>query len=225
MLTSAVAPPENVSQVAAASSSQAEQTAPADPKVQPRSVTQARSPLNQETLSPSSSSLPGTSPATSAATAASIASAVPMKNNPAPHQPVNVSASTSSTQDPTTTAASPSHNSGGNSSDAQQHKDSPNAAAAAAASLPAALSPAFTIAAPSAQVNVPQPIFLAGRRTEVQSSNRRRRPRQCSPFQSSGNPRCSSDCRSQPTAMGADGEQGGSGGDAHWIKHRGIWQR
>lgn len=90
--------------------------------------------------------------------------AVPLKSNPALHQPGNAPVSTSGAEDPATSAASPSNaspsnnDSGGESSDSPQHKASPNAAAAD--SLPTAPSLAFTIAAPSAQVNVPQPSSL-----------------------------------------------------------------
>jgi len=217
-LSPPAAPLENASPVAAASSSQPVQAAPADPKAQPRSVTQSRSSLNQEALSSPSSSLPGTLPS-SAATAASLASqaalqgvqpgpsgvgspvpahgissrvlmtpaaanlqttstaensaVVSVKNNPALRQPGNASVSTPVAQDPATSAASPSKNdAGGDSSDSQQHKDSPNVAVVAADPLPLAPSPAFAIAAPSAQANVPQPSSLpdAGPKSNSQTA-------------------------------------------------------
>lgn len=224
----ALSPPaasaESVSQVAAASSSQPAQKAPADPKVQLRPVTQPQSPLKQETLSSSSSSLPAILSASSAATARSLAShdalpgpqsapsavsspaqadgtpssvpatpatantqtvsrrtmataenslAVPTKSNPASQQPGKAPVSTPGAQDLASSAATPSQNgSGGNSSDSQQHKDSPSAAVTAADSLPLSPSPAFTIAAPSAQSTVPQPSPLpeAGPKSNPQTS-------------------------------------------------------
>jgi len=77
------ASPENVSQVAATSSSQPEQNAPADQKAQPRSVTQPRSPLDRESSRPSSA--PATSSASSAGTETSLASHAALQGTqPAP---------------------------------------------------------------------------------------------------------------------------------------------
>ena len=79
------------------------------------------------------------------------------------HQPANVSVSASGTEASAASAASSSpassskKDSGGQSSDPDQHKDSPNTVATAADSLPTIASPAFTLAAPSAQGSVPQP--------------------------------------------------------------------
>ena len=122
----------------------------------------------------SSNSVPMTPAATNLQTmSAAENSAASMKNNPASQQPGNASVSTPRAQDPATSAATSSKNdSGGDSSDSQQHKDSPNAAVSAVDSLPSTPSPAFTIAAPSAQVNVPQPSSSpdAGPKSNAQTS-------------------------------------------------------
>lgn len=60
-LSAPPAPSQNVIQVAATSSTQPEQNAPADQKAAPRSATQPRSALDQETLHASCVSVPGTS--------------------------------------------------------------------------------------------------------------------------------------------------------------------
>ncbi len=81
-LSPPAAPPENMTQVAATSSSQPAPTAPADQKAQPRSVMQPPSPLEQDTLRPSL--IAGTFPASSA-TAKTLASRVALPGlQPAP---------------------------------------------------------------------------------------------------------------------------------------------
>lgn len=100
-------------------------------------------------------------------------SAVSINNNAAPQPAGNASAHTADTQNPASSSDSSSKNdSGGDSSDSQQHKDSPNLAVAVPDSLPAAPSPAFTIAAPSAQASIPQPSSLpdAGPKSNAQTS-------------------------------------------------------
>ena len=110
----------------------------------------------------------GVSSATTTAVAALPTMSAVQDNLNNAHPPANASVSASGTQAPAAGAASPSpvssslasaskKDTGGQSSDSDQRKDSPNAVATAADSLPTAPSPAFTLAAPSAQGNVPQP--------------------------------------------------------------------